>query len=161
MDFFAFTAERGQTYQIDVGLGTLGDSVATLYDSDVWPLEFNDDHGGFWASRIIWTATESAVQFVAVEGYGTGSYTLTIAESETMPVATPEPVPTAAPAATAIPTATAVPTATAIPHGYSRPDANGCPDSYAQSNGHGCAGIRLFGGCRSHTSPSCGVPDQS
>ncbi|MCY4614869.1 MAG: hypothetical protein OXC71_00540, partial [Chloroflexi bacterium] len=30
VDYFAFAAERGQTYRIDVDLGTLGDSVATL-----------------------------------------------------------------------------------------------------------------------------------
>ena len=115
VDFFAFTAERGKTYQIDVGLGTLGDSVATLYDSDGWALEFNDDHGGFWASRIIWTATESTVHHVAVEGYGTGSYTLTIAESDAMPMATPNRTAIAAPTPTAVPTATPSPTATAVP----------------------------------------------
>ena len=92
VDFFAFTAEPGQTYQIDVDLGTLGDSVATLYDADGRALEFNDDRGGSWASRIVWTATESAVHYVAVEGYGTGSYSLTVAALDIgVPTATTEP----------------------------------------------------------------------
>ena len=32
IDFFRFQAERGQSYQIDVALGTLDDSIVDLYD---------------------------------------------------------------------------------------------------------------------------------
>ena len=34
IDFFRFQAERGQSYQIDVALGTLDDSIVELYDVD-------------------------------------------------------------------------------------------------------------------------------
>ena len=34
IDFFRFQAERGQSYQIDVALGTLDDSIVDLYDVD-------------------------------------------------------------------------------------------------------------------------------
>ena len=79
VDYFAFAAERGQTYRIDVDLGTLDDSVATLYDSGSRELDFDDDGGEFFGSRIIWTAAESGTHYVAVAGWGdTGSYTFTV-----------------------------------------------------------------------------------
>ena len=80
IDFFVFEADAGELYQIDVTLETLSDSVATLYDSDGFELEYNDDHGDTYASRIYWEAQSSANLYVAVEGWsGTGSYTLTVA----------------------------------------------------------------------------------
>ena len=80
VDFFVFEAEEGQLYQIDVTLGTLGDSVAVLYDSDEFELERNDDRGSTLASRLYWEAEYSGSHFVAVNGYsaGTGTYTLRI-----------------------------------------------------------------------------------
>ena len=81
-DFFVFEALEGAQYQIDVGLGTLGDSLLVLYNSDGRHLEENDDHGDSWASRIVWRAARSGEYFVKVGGYGTGSYTLTITQSE-------------------------------------------------------------------------------
>ena len=80
IDYFAFAAKRGETYRIDVDLGTLDDSVAALFDSDSRQLEFDDDGGESLGSRIIWTAAESGTYYVAVAGWGsdTGSYTLTI-----------------------------------------------------------------------------------
>ena len=80
VDFFVFEGEQGELYQIDVTLGTLSDSVATLYDSDGFELDYNDDHGDTSASRIYWEAQSSGNHYVAVEGWsGIGSYTLTIA----------------------------------------------------------------------------------
>ena len=79
IDFFAFLAEEGVFYQIDVALGTLSDSLVGLYDADEWLLTFNDDHGDSLASRIVWRATSSGAYYVGVEGYDTGSYTLTVA----------------------------------------------------------------------------------
>ncbi len=80
VDYFAFAAERGQTYRIDVDLGTLDDSVAALYDSASRELDFDDDGGESFGSRITWTAAESGTHYVAVTGWGsdTGSYTLTV-----------------------------------------------------------------------------------
>jgi len=82
IDYFAFAAKRGETYRIDVDLGTLEDSVATLFDSGLRPLDFDDDGGESRGSRITWTAAESGTHYVAVEGWGsdTGSYTLMVTE---------------------------------------------------------------------------------
>ena len=83
VDYFAFAAERGQTYRIDVDLGTLDDSVAALYDSGSRQLEFDDDGGDSFGSRITWVAAESGTHYVAVAGWGdTGSYTLTVTATE-------------------------------------------------------------------------------
>ncbi len=82
IDFFVFLAEKGVFYQIDVALGTLSDSLVGLYDADEFLLTFNDDHGDSLASRIVWEAPRSGANYVAVEGYDTGSYTLTVAVSD-------------------------------------------------------------------------------
>ena len=81
-DYFRFTTEAGVIYQIDVALGTLGDSYAALRDSDDWELAYSDDFGDSLASRIVWGAPESGDYYVEVGGYDTGSYTLTIAVSD-------------------------------------------------------------------------------
>ena len=80
VDIFVFGAEEGAYYQVDVTLGTLGDSLLALYDADGWELAFNDDHGDSLASRIFWRASDAGEYYVAVGGYGAGSYTLTIAQ---------------------------------------------------------------------------------
>ena len=78
-DIFRFTATAGQGYQIDVALGTLDDSVATVLDSDGLRLASNDDHGDSLASRIVWEASDSGDYYVEVSGWGgTGSYALTV-----------------------------------------------------------------------------------
>ena len=77
IDFFRFQAERGQSYQIDVALGTLDDSIVELYDVDWSFLDSNDDYETF-ASRLYWEAPSSGERYVEVEGYGTGTYTLTV-----------------------------------------------------------------------------------
>ncbi len=81
VDFFVFEAKEGQFYQIDVDLGTLPDSVVTLYDADVRWLASNDDHGDSNASRILWKAPRTEKHHVRVDGAysdDVGSYTLTI-----------------------------------------------------------------------------------
>ena len=84
IDVFVFDAREGESYQIDVSLGTLGDSVLVLYDADAWVLAVNDDYGGSLASRVFWTARSSGRYYaeVASLGDGTGSYTLTVAVSD-------------------------------------------------------------------------------
>ena len=77
-DYFRFQAERGQSYQIDVALGTLDDSIVQLYDVDWSFLDSNVDYGDTYASRLYWEAPSSGERYVAVEGYGTGTYTLTV-----------------------------------------------------------------------------------
>ena len=82
IDYFRFQAEQGQSYQIDVALGTLDDSTVDLYDSDGWLMDGNDDYGDTLASRLYWNAPSSGERYVAVEGYGTGTYTLTVSLSD-------------------------------------------------------------------------------
>ena len=78
IDFFRFQAEAGRSYQIDVALGTLDDSIVGLYDADGSFLDANDDYGDPFASRLYWEAPSSGERYVAVWGYGTGTYTLTV-----------------------------------------------------------------------------------
>ena len=79
-DYFRFTAEDGRFYQIDVGLGTLDDSVLVLLGPDGLELTFNDDYGDSPASRIFWEAPASGDYYLVVRGFasGSGSYTLTV-----------------------------------------------------------------------------------
>ena len=80
-DFFAFDATAGESYELDVTLGTLQDSVLDLYDADGTWLDGNDDYGNSTASRLLWTAPSTGTYYVRVTdfGSGTGTYTLTIA----------------------------------------------------------------------------------
>ena len=78
VDFFRFQAEAGRSYQIDVALGTLDDSIVGLYDADGSFLDANDDYGDPYASRLYWEAPSSGERYVAVYGDGTGTYTLTV-----------------------------------------------------------------------------------
>ena len=78
LDYFMFEAEAGRFYEIDVTLGTLSDSTLTLYDADGAELAYNDDYADSLASRLVWTAPDAGDYFVAVAGYDSGSYTLTI-----------------------------------------------------------------------------------
>ena len=82
-DYFRFTAEEGEFYQVDVALGSLPDSVLTLLGPDRWELAYNDDHGDSLASRVVWEAPESGDYYLVVEaaGFDAGSYTLTISHS--------------------------------------------------------------------------------
>ena len=81
-DFFVFEAQGGVFYQLDVELGTLEDSWLALFDSDELELAYNDDHGGSFASRIVWRAPGSGPYYVDVGGFGTGSYTLTVTATD-------------------------------------------------------------------------------
>ena len=78
IDYFRFIARRERSYQINVALGTLDDSIVSLYGGDGLLLDTNDDYGDTLASRLFWEAPSSAERYVAVEGYGTGTYTLTV-----------------------------------------------------------------------------------
>lgn len=83
VDMFELTADASQLYQIDVFLGTLDDSVLTLYDADGWEVSYSDDYGDGTASRIIWEPPVTGVYHVEVSGFfSTGSYTLTVQPSD-------------------------------------------------------------------------------
>ena len=79
---FAFEAEQGTLYRIDVSPGTLTDPVATLYDADWGELDFNDDYGDSLGARIYWEATYSGTHYIEVWGYDSGSYTLGVVARE-------------------------------------------------------------------------------
>ena len=83
VDYFRFTAEAGQLYEVDVALGTLEDSNLTLLDSNGDFLIDNDDYGDSLASRVIWVAPVSGDYYIEVSSWDdddSGSYTLTVAE---------------------------------------------------------------------------------
>ncbi len=92
VDFFAFQAEEGEFYQIDVALGTLTDSLVTLYQADLsqdqaglFQITYNDDHGDSAGSRIVWMAPAAGEYYVEVSspfGDGTGSYTLAVTSAD-------------------------------------------------------------------------------
>ena len=78
VDFFVFEGVEGEFYEIVVELGTLSDSVVTLYDSDGLWLADNDDSEGSLASRLVWQAEISGSYYIEVDGHGAGSYMLSV-----------------------------------------------------------------------------------
>eukprot|EP01048_Picozoa_sp_COSAG05_P025170 COSAG05_NODE_6278_length_986_cov_2.540023_1_plen_100_part_01 len=70
----------GVTYQIEVALSTLSDSVVAVKDiATMTELASNDDAGGGLGSFLEWTSPTSATYQIVVTGYGsnTGTFTLT------------------------------------------------------------------------------------
>ena len=82
-DYFSFRAESGRSYRIQTQLGTLSDTVITLYDSGGSRLDRNDNiSDDNRASRLEWTAPSSGTYYVRVEAYqsNTGTYGLSLDE---------------------------------------------------------------------------------
>ncbi len=79
VDYFVFDAVEGELYELSVAPGTLEDPTVALYDADGAWLDHNDDSGGSLAPRLFWPAEVSGPLYVEVGGYGSGSYTLTVA----------------------------------------------------------------------------------
>jgi hypothetical protein len=78
---YSLAAEGGVTYEVDVALQTLGDSVLQILDRDGQTvLSENDDYGDGLSSHITWTAPLSGTYFVSVSGYATetGSFTVSV-----------------------------------------------------------------------------------
>ena len=82
VDYFVFEAVEGESYDIGVSPGTLDDPTVGLYGADGWYLDYDDDSGGGLAPRLFWSTDISGPLYVEVGGYGTGSYTLTVAVSD-------------------------------------------------------------------------------
>jgi subtilisin family serine protease len=82
VDWFKFQAAAGKTYTFSTQLGTLPDSILTLYNRNgTSVLASNDDYGSSLASRITWKAPASGTYYLAVGAYGNvyaGSYTLSV-----------------------------------------------------------------------------------
>lgn len=83
-DVFVFDAKVGESYQVDVALGTLTDSTVALFNADGRELAYNDDYADSLASRLRWKAENTGPLYVAVNGYdgSAGSYTLTVLRSK-------------------------------------------------------------------------------
>ena len=81
-DYFSFEAVAGETYAIEVIVGSLDDSILSLLDVDgETVLDFKSDFGGNYTSRIKWVAPEPGTYFVLVEnldGQSLGTYTISI-----------------------------------------------------------------------------------
>jgi len=85
VDFFSFSAEAGQSYNIGTQLISLPDSVISLYDVDgVTLLDSDDDSGPGLASSLTFGAPTTGTYFVAVRAFAadeqTGVYVLTVDE---------------------------------------------------------------------------------
>ena len=83
VDWFVFTAAADEFYDLRTRLGTLPDSVLTIYDQDgVTPLANNDQNGSSNSSRILWQAEAAGDYFVEVTGFldRAGTYELTVRE---------------------------------------------------------------------------------
>ena len=76
-DYFVFQSNEGSIYRIVIELGTLKDTVLTLYDRR-GEIATNDDYGESYASRILWEAPDSGMYWVSVSGYNSGTYTLVV-----------------------------------------------------------------------------------
>ena len=109
VDYFRFQVEQGQSYQIDVALGSLDDSIVALFDADGLYLDSNDDFSDSNASRLSWQSSSFGELYVAVKAFGIGicTYTLTV----TLPTSTPGPTNTPRSTATPGPTPQATPPA--------------------------------------------------
>ena len=81
-EVFVFEAVEGEFYELMVLQGTLEDPTLALYDADGWWLDYDDDSGGSLAPLLLWEASYTGSHYVEVGGFGTGSYTLTIAVSD-------------------------------------------------------------------------------
>ena len=83
VDVFSFAATEAAFYVIDVGLGTLSDSVVYLLNTHGERIAYNNDYRQARASRIYWHAPASEDYYVVVGSpsrMGRGSYALTMAE---------------------------------------------------------------------------------
>lgn len=80
VDWFAFSAAAGTTYDLETILGTLSDSVLRLFNTDgVTELALNDNAVGL-ESLIQWTALIDGIYYAEVSGAGsqTGTYDFSI-----------------------------------------------------------------------------------
>jgi subtilisin-like proprotein convertase family protein len=80
VDWFAFTATAGQTYDISTTLGTLSDTVLRLINTDGTTQIAQNDNANGLASDIQWTAPADGTYYAEVHGAGalTGTYTLSL-----------------------------------------------------------------------------------
>ena len=89
-DWFAIQAIAGQQYTFTTQLGSLRDSILTLYNRNgTSQLTTNDDYGSTYASQIKWTAPATGTYYLVVASYGhsyTGTYSLDVKSANVAPV---------------------------------------------------------------------------
>ena len=94
-DYFSFQAERGREYTIETSIPSSSDvdTFVTLYRSNGSSLGENDDGGGGYASKLVWTAPSSGTYYVKVDGLGdsTGGYRLSLSARVETPTPAPAP----------------------------------------------------------------------
>ncbi|MBI4202743.1 MAG: PD40 domain-containing protein [Chloroflexi bacterium] len=94
--FYAVELEGGTAYTVQVSLGTLADSVLTLWDQSLTEVAYNDDcFGG--GSCVTYTPPAFAIYYIQVNGYDAsdrGTYVLSVVIGA---VFTPTPTPTTTP----------------------------------------------------------------
>jgi hypothetical protein len=82
--WFVFNAVAGETYQIDVDLGTLSDSVLELMEGDQTTIIVENDDDprvhDVYASYIEWTCPDTGLYYASVHEYGMelGTFTISI-----------------------------------------------------------------------------------
>jgi hypothetical protein len=87
LDWFAVDLSAGQSYAIDLegdptGAGSLSDPYLHLYDADGREIDFNDDGGQGFNSRLIFTPDRAGRYYVGAGAFGsaTGTYRVSVAE---------------------------------------------------------------------------------
>jgi len=88
VDYVYFTAQQGVEYTIETGNLQGGcDTIICLYDEDGEELDYDDDGGEGYASRIVWSAPSSDTYYVKIEEFGATagpdvSYEIWVSRSE-------------------------------------------------------------------------------
>ncbi len=85
-DLFVFEAEQNNSYEITVSLGTLSDSELNVGIGDGSWVASNDDDRGSLSSRVVWRADDSRQYYITVWGRGTGTYTISAAQVDPLPM---------------------------------------------------------------------------
>ena len=82
VDYVKFSATSGTEYTIETTLGTCTDTYIYLYDADgTTIIDYDDDSGVGYASRITWTCVSSGIYYVKIRHYyddETGSYDISV-----------------------------------------------------------------------------------
>jgi subtilisin family serine protease len=82
-DWFSIELEAGKGYKFDLEGDTLSDTFMRLYNENGQLINYDDDGGSGYNSRINITAENSGTYYIGAGGYGdqaTGSYTLSAVE---------------------------------------------------------------------------------
>lgn len=91
-DWYRVTLEAGKTYEVALDGITASDPYLRVYDSNGSQIDRNDDGGPGFDSLLTFTAEEAGTYYLSAGTYsdrGTGTYSLSISETEPPPPASP------------------------------------------------------------------------